>query len=71
VGAIAKYRKAVEVDPKYASAYHNWGIALYREGDYEGAIAKVKEALALDRENSRFKQTLDAFQTTEREKHQK
>jgi Flp pilus assembly protein TadD len=46
--AIAKYQKAIELDPKYAYAYNNWGISLRIEGKHEEAIAKYQKAIELD-----------------------
>jgi tetratricopeptide (TPR) repeat protein len=47
-GAIAKYKKAIELDPQFALAYNNWGLVLYDQKDYDGAIAKYKKAIELD-----------------------
>ena len=38
-GAIADYTKAIEIDPNYADAYNNRGIAKDELKDYKGAIA--------------------------------
>jgi tetratricopeptide (TPR) repeat protein len=46
--AIAKYRKAIGVDPKYAVAYVNWGNALDDEGKHDDAVAKYQKAIELD-----------------------
>jgi tetratricopeptide (TPR) repeat protein len=45
--AIAKLRKATELDPKLAVAYNNWGGALDGQGKYDEAIAKYRKAIEL------------------------
>jgi tetratricopeptide (TPR) repeat protein len=47
-GAIACYKKALALDPKYAMACNNLAGALYGKGDLDGAIACIQKALALD-----------------------
>jgi Flp pilus assembly protein TadD len=47
-GAIACYRRAIALDPKYATAHSNLGNALYAKGDLQGAIACYRRAIALD-----------------------
>jgi superkiller protein 3 len=47
-GAVAKYQKAVELDPKSADAYAGWGVVLYKEKNYDGAVAKYQKAIELD-----------------------
>ncbi|HEX9443845.1 MAG TPA: hypothetical protein VGA73_06980 [Candidatus Binatia bacterium] len=44
--ANENFRESVKLDPKYANAWRQWAMALYREGDYAGAWEKVKEARA-------------------------
>ena len=48
--AIEKYEKAIELDPKFAEAYYNWGNALddNPDPDYDGAIEKYEKAIELD-----------------------
>ena len=50
--AIARYRKAIELDPGFSNAYLNWGLALQGEGDFDGAIVKYQKAIELDAKNS-------------------
>src|SRR5262245_39883318 len=46
--AIADLTKAIELDPKYADAYHQRGIALRRNGDFAGAIAEQSKAIEIN-----------------------
>jgi tetratricopeptide (TPR) repeat protein/serine/threonine protein kinase len=47
-GAIACYKKAIELDSKDAPAHNNLGNALKDKHDLDGALACCKKALALD-----------------------
>ena len=58
-GAIAKFRKATEIDATYAPAYRSLAISLRGRGeaakrrrDYEEAIANHRLAIELDREQA-------------------
>jgi tetratricopeptide (TPR) repeat protein len=46
--AIAKYQKAIELDPKDAAPYNGWGNMLYGQKKYDEAIAKYQKAIELD-----------------------
>jgi tetratricopeptide (TPR) repeat protein len=46
--AIADYDKTIALDPKYAIAYDNRGIAYKAKGDNDRAIADHNEAIRLD-----------------------
>ena len=46
--AIAKYQKAIELDPEYPPPYVNWGRALHKKGKLPEAIAKYQKAVELD-----------------------
>jgi hypothetical protein len=46
--AIANFTKAIEMDPKYALAYNERGIAYQGRGDYDRAIADYTKAIELD-----------------------
>ena len=46
--AIAKYQKAIELDPKFAAAYTNWGYVLEEQKKYDEAIAKYQKTIELD-----------------------
>jgi arylsulfatase A-like enzyme/Flp pilus assembly protein TadD len=45
--AVENFRKAVELDPKYASAYNGLGVGLRQSGDKDGAIAAWTKAVEL------------------------
>ncbi len=46
--ATADFRKAVELDPKFALAHYNIGLALYDQGKREEATAEFRKAVELD-----------------------
>ena len=46
--AIADYNEAIRLDPKYAMAFHDRGIAYSDKGDNDRAIADYSEAIRLD-----------------------
>jgi Flp pilus assembly protein TadD len=45
--ATEDFRKAAELDPKYASAHNGLGVSLRQSGDIDGAIASWKKAVGL------------------------
>jgi tetratricopeptide (TPR) repeat protein len=47
-GKIADYSEVIRLNPQYAKAYCNRGLARYNKGDLDGAIADYDEALRLD-----------------------
>jgi serine/threonine-protein kinase len=47
-GAIACFRTALALDPKYAMAHHNLGVALGAKGQVDAAIACYRKAIELD-----------------------
>ena len=49
--AIACYRNAIALDPKYAGAHMNLGTALQGKGHVDKAIARCRKAIALDPKN--------------------
>ncbi len=46
--AIARYRKALEIDPDYADAHNNLGSALFRAGRVDEAIPHFEDALRIN-----------------------
>ena len=47
--AIDVFHQIAREDSRYKHAFHNWGVALYRKGDYQGAIKQYRNALSIDR----------------------
>src|SRR2546421_6508438 len=48
--ALASYRQATEVDPRYALAWNNVGVVLAHQSDTEEAIEAFRKALQLSGE---------------------
>jgi tetratricopeptide (TPR) repeat protein len=46
--AIARYKRALSLDPKHAGVHNNLGVALIAKGRIAGAITHYERALALD-----------------------
>ena len=46
--ALTFFDKALKIDPRYASAWYNKGVALYNLGRYEEAITCCEKALEID-----------------------
>jgi tetratricopeptide (TPR) repeat protein len=46
--AIAEYRKAIELDPKFAITHNNLGKALAAQGKFDEALAEHRKAIELD-----------------------
>src|SRR5580765_3489606 len=59
--AIYRWEKAVEIDPNYAAAFNDLGIAYEHEGQLEKARKAYEKALALDPNNSNIRQNYDLF----------
>ncbi|SYZ72811.1 hypothetical protein TRIP_C20926 [Candidatus Zixiibacteriota bacterium] len=53
-GAIAEYKMATELNPKYGEAYNQWGVLLYRDEAYAAAWDKFTEAVYCDPGNAIF-----------------
>ncbi|HTU88745.1 MAG TPA: tetratricopeptide repeat protein [Gemmataceae bacterium] len=47
-GAIDAFTRAIELDPRFASAYCNRGLARIDKGDFDGAIADSSKAIELN-----------------------
>src|SRR5258707_477399 len=59
--AIYRWEKAVELDPKYAAAFNDLGIAYEHEGQLDKARRAYEKALALDPNNTQIRQNYDLF----------
>ena len=49
-GAIAAYQRAISLDPTYAAAYQNLGVALFKLNKIPDSIAAFRQAVALYRQ---------------------
>jgi tetratricopeptide (TPR) repeat protein len=56
--AIAQYRRAVEIYPRYTEALNNLGLALLNKGEKEEAIAQYRKALDVDPNHNRARYNL-------------
>jgi len=59
--AIYRWEKAVELDPTYAAAYNDLGIAYEHEGDLSKARKAYEKALDLDPNNVQIRQNYELF----------
>jgi len=46
--AIENYKKAIDINPNYAAAYYQIGIAYYRLVEYEAAIINFQKVIEID-----------------------
>jgi len=59
--AIYRWEKAVELDPHYAAAFNDLGIAYEHEGQLEKARKAYEKAIALEPNNTQIRQNYDLF----------
>jgi len=59
--AMFHWEKAVEIDPTYAAAWNNLGIAYEHEGKFSEARSAYEKALQLDPNNNFIRQNYDLF----------
>jgi len=59
--AIYRWEKAVELDPTYAAAYNDLGIAYEHEGMLDKARKAYEKALELDPNNGQIRQNYELF----------
>jgi Flp pilus assembly protein TadD len=59
--AIYRWEKAVELDPMYAAAFNDLGIAYEHEGQLDKARKAYEKAIALEPNNSQIRQNYDLF----------
>ena len=43
--AVGHYRRALEINPDYADAHHNLGVALANRGDPDAAILHLRKVI--------------------------
>ena len=53
ISAIDNYSKAIKINPKFAKAYNNRGIAYIWKKQYDLAIADFNKAIELDPKNGK------------------
>ena len=59
--AIYRWEKAAELDPTYAAAFNDLGIAYEHEGQLDKARKAYEKALALEPNNTNIRQNYDLF----------
>ena len=59
--AIYRWEKAVELDPMYAAAFNDLGIAYEHEGQLDKARKAYEKAIALEPNNTQIRQNYDLF----------
>jgi Tfp pilus assembly protein PilF len=59
--AIYRWERAIQIDPTYAAAFNNLGIAYEHEGQLTKARKAYEKALALDPENTNIRQNFELF----------
>ncbi|MBX9685644.1 MAG: tetratricopeptide repeat protein, partial [Candidatus Obscuribacterales bacterium] len=61
--AEKELEKAVEIDPRYAMAYHLQAVVMAAKNDFAAAIKSEQQAIALEPDNVQFKSSLKKFQS--------
>jgi Flp pilus assembly protein TadD len=59
--AIYRWLRAAEIDPTYAAAHNNLGIAYEHEGELDKARAAYEKAIELEPNNTFIKQNFELF----------
>ena len=60
--ALYRWQRAVEIDPSYAAAWNNLGVAYEHEGRFDEAREAYEKALELEPQNLMIQQNYDLFQ---------
>ncbi len=59
--AIYRWERAIEIDPAYAAAYNDLGVAYEHEGQLDKARKAYEKALELEPKNTQIRQNYDLF----------
>jgi Flp pilus assembly protein TadD len=59
--ALYRWKRAINLDPTYAPAWNNLGIAYEHEGQFDQAREAYETALDLDPDNFAIEQNFDLF----------
>ena len=59
--AIYRWERAVELDPRYAAAFNDLGIAYEHEGQFDRARKAYEKALDLEPGNTQIRQNYELF----------
>ncbi len=59
--ALYRWHRATELDPSYAAAWNNLGIAYEHEGEFDKAREAYEQAVALEPGNVMIQQNYDLF----------
>jgi len=59
--AIYRWEKATQIDPSYAAAFNDLGIAYEHEGQLDNARKAYEKALELDPNNQQIRQNYELF----------
>lgn len=59
--AAYRWEKAVELDPSYAAAWNDLGIAYEQQGKFDQARKAYEKALQIDPNNNFIRQNYDLF----------
>ncbi len=59
--AAYRWKRAAEMDPTYAAAWNNLGIAYEQKGMFEEALEAYETALDLEPDNLNIQQNYDLF----------
>ena len=59
--ALYRWRRAVEIDPSYAAAWNNLGIAYEHKGQFDDAREAYEKSLELEPLNPMIQQNYDLF----------
>jgi len=68
--AEAYYRRAISINPGYASAHWNLANALIKQGRHKAGVVEMREALRLDPRNKKFKKSLAEWEEHFRKKQE-